>query len=310
MVDGQGWNRKRHYFVLRPNVLFDGIEYRMWYSGHDGSAIRIGYATSPDGVVWEKYPNNPLLDIGPTASWDDDHVSRASVLFDAAAYKMWYTGYDGLHFRIGYATSPIEEIVANLSIETEQSVRKGESFSAMINVQAVRNLAGFQLEVGFDPTVLEAVVAEEGAFLSASGGTYWLPPDIDNAAGTITGIACAKTGKGGATGKGTLVSITFRAVGGGESYIRLLNVTLSNPDGEIISTTSTDASITVKALPAWDVDEDGTVGILALLLIGQHFGEEITTPATPNPDVNGDGKVDILDVILVAKYFGGVYAVE
>lgn len=297
-------------FVLRPGVVFDGIEYRMWYSGYNGSTVRIGYATSPDGVVWGKYPGNPVLNVGSTGAWDDDHVTRASVLFDDTVYKMWYTGYDGLHFRMGYAVSPAEEIVAGLTVDTEQSVNTGDSFSAAINIEAVRNLAGFQFDVVFDPTVLEVVSVEEGTFLSATGSTYWLPPNIDNATGVIADIACAKTGSGGATGTGTLASITFRAVGGGESDIRLQNIKLSSPMGETIPATSTDANVTIiPALPAWDVDNDGVVDIDDLVLIGQHFGETITTPVDPNPDVNGDGKVDILDFILVAKYFGGVYTV-
>jgi len=45
--------------IFDPVVLFDGAEYKMWYSGvgdHDPSNARIGYATSMDGAVWEKHP--------------------------------------------------------------------------------------------------------------------------------------------------------------------------------------------------------------------------------------------------------------
>ena len=34
------------YEVLKPNILFDGNEYKMWYSGYDGLSpkrYRIGY---------------------------------------------------------------------------------------------------------------------------------------------------------------------------------------------------------------------------------------------------------------------------
>ena len=44
-----------------PCVLFDGVEYKMWYTGADGVYSSIGYATSPDGVTWTKYHGNPVL---------------------------------------------------------------------------------------------------------------------------------------------------------------------------------------------------------------------------------------------------------
>jgi predicted GH43/DUF377 family glycosyl hydrolase len=92
-------------FTYCPTVLFDGTSYRMWYSGFDGSHVRVGYATSPDGVLWTKYAGNPVLDLGPSGSWEDYHVHYPYVLYDGTVYHMWYSGNDGTHYRIGYATS-------------------------------------------------------------------------------------------------------------------------------------------------------------------------------------------------------------
>ncbi|MBC8231097.1 carboxypeptidase regulatory-like domain-containing protein [bacterium] len=91
--------------VYSHTILFDGSEYKMWYSGHDGSNVRIGYATSADSIVWEKYPANPVLGLGADGTWDDIHVRSPTVLFDGAEYRMWYHGFDGSNHRIGYATS-------------------------------------------------------------------------------------------------------------------------------------------------------------------------------------------------------------
>jgi predicted GH43/DUF377 family glycosyl hydrolase/PKD repeat protein len=90
--------------VSQPCVLFDGERYRMWYAGYDGEHLRIGYATSNDGIAWNKHPN-PVLDVGTTGSWDAMGVSSPTVVFDGIGYRMWYAGYDGEHLRIGYATS-------------------------------------------------------------------------------------------------------------------------------------------------------------------------------------------------------------
>ena len=88
-----------------PSVLFDGSTYHLWYVGDNGSLRGIGYARSNNGVVWEKYPGNPLLTDGMGDVWDGEFVSQPSVLYDGTQYRMWYAGYDGTNMRIGYATS-------------------------------------------------------------------------------------------------------------------------------------------------------------------------------------------------------------
>jgi len=93
-------------YVNSPSVFYDGATYHMWYSGHDIFNARIGYATSLDGITWTKDPTNPVLGLGPPGSWDDVHVTSSTVLYDGITYHMWYSGYDGVNYRIGYATSP------------------------------------------------------------------------------------------------------------------------------------------------------------------------------------------------------------
>ena len=93
------------YAVSDPTIFFDGTRYQMWYNGYDGSNFRIGYATSANGIVWVKYPENPVLNLGESGAWDDYYVYMPVVLFDGTDYQMWYSGDDGSNVRIGYATS-------------------------------------------------------------------------------------------------------------------------------------------------------------------------------------------------------------
>jgi len=90
--------------VSSPSVLYDGKRYHMWYAGYDGEHLRIGYATSLDGISWTKEAG-PVLDVGAEGSWDGEGVSSPNVLYEGGRYHMWYAGYDGEHFQIGYATS-------------------------------------------------------------------------------------------------------------------------------------------------------------------------------------------------------------
>jgi len=70
--------------------------------------LRIGHATSLDGVTWIKDTNNPVMDVGPEGSWDDGGVGCCSVIYDGSQYHMWYIGqvYLGHRIIIGHATSP------------------------------------------------------------------------------------------------------------------------------------------------------------------------------------------------------------
>ncbi len=94
------------YCVFFPTVLIVGSTFHMWYTGDDGTHYRFGHATSPDGLTWTKDTLNPVLDLGPAGSWDNASILAPFVRFDGAIYHMWYSGVDGIYWRIGYATSP------------------------------------------------------------------------------------------------------------------------------------------------------------------------------------------------------------
>ena len=55
----------------------------------------------------------------------------------------------------------------------------------------------------------------------------------------------------------------------------------------------------------WDVNDDGTVGVLDLIVVASQFGRVIDGIVFgQNPDVNRDGFVNLLDLIAVGDHFG------
>ena len=92
-------------FVTQSSVLHDGTKFHMWYAGYDGTNLKIGYATSDNGLEWDKDSSNPVLDLGASGSWDSVEVSNPTVVLENGIYQMWYAGYDGNNLRIGYAAS-------------------------------------------------------------------------------------------------------------------------------------------------------------------------------------------------------------
>lgn len=76
-----------------PCVIFDEGYYKMWYAGshQDATDWSIGYATSPDGIHWTKYSDNPVLQASDFG-WDGGYVRLGSVLHVEDQYYMWYVG--------------------------------------------------------------------------------------------------------------------------------------------------------------------------------------------------------------------------
>jgi len=103
-TDPEAWDNKD---ISDPAVIYDGGVYRMWYGGSDGENWRIGYAISADGIDWQKYGGNPVVDLGKPGEWDDFYVGGPSVIFhkESGIYEMWYYGSDGRDQRVGYAIS-------------------------------------------------------------------------------------------------------------------------------------------------------------------------------------------------------------
>jgi predicted GH43/DUF377 family glycosyl hydrolase len=103
------WN----YHLMWLSVLYnsDSARYEMWFTASSGQSsdwrpMRIGFATSADGINWEMYPD-PVLE--PDAgSWDGYSVEEPTVIREVGGqYKMWYFSWGGGNSpgMIGYATS-------------------------------------------------------------------------------------------------------------------------------------------------------------------------------------------------------------
>jgi predicted GH43/DUF377 family glycosyl hydrolase len=91
--------------ALGDGVLLTESGYEMWYTGEkDSPRIQaIGYATSTDGIEWQKYEQNPVL--SSSGNWAYEFTAP-SVIKDSSQYRMWFTGFSsGPVGRIGYATS-------------------------------------------------------------------------------------------------------------------------------------------------------------------------------------------------------------
>ena len=153
---------------------------------------------------------------------------------------------------------------------------------------------------------LEAINVTEGGFLKTDGGsTFFQGGSIDNAAGKITGLSAARLSTQGVTGTGVLAQVRFKAKSAGETQLALQNFQFGNTAaGENIPAGPHQITITVEErLATGDVNRDGVVSILDLILVAQQLGKRVPTGTAV--DVNGDGVVSILDLIRVAQGIAG-----
>ena len=189
---------------------------------------------------------------------------------------------------VGYTVSPTP-------------IHLGDTFTLNIHAENLSDLAGWQFDIAFDPVALEAVDVSEGDFLKMDGSsTFFQGGTIDNAAGKIGGLSAARFSTQGANGTGVLVQVRFKAKSVGETEVTLPNLQFGSTTGASISATPPPIYVTVqeRLLPG-DVNRDGVVSILDLILVAQQLGQRV--PPDSPVDINGDGVVNIFDIVPIAQ---------
>ena len=191
---------------------------------------------------------------------------------------------------------------------SQTPIHTGDTFTLDIRAENVFDLAGWQFDIAFDPAALEAISVSEGNFLKTDGGaTFFQGGTIDNTTGKITGLSAARLSAQGVSGTGTVLQVRFKAKSGGETELALQNFQFGSVTGDSIPAGPHQIRITVEGrLATGDVNRDGIVSILDLILVAQQLGKRV--PAGSPADVNGDGVVSILDLIRIAQGIGNTTA--
>jgi predicted GH43/DUF377 family glycosyl hydrolase len=84
--------RDGEHGFARPAVVRDGGTLRMWYSvRHTERGYRLGYATSADGLDWERRDEQAGLDVSPEG-WDSEMVGLACVIDSRHGRYLFYNG--------------------------------------------------------------------------------------------------------------------------------------------------------------------------------------------------------------------------
>jgi len=150
---------------------------------------------------------------------------------------------------------PAAQVVAATSTvlltPASQAIGIGQSATVTLRAENVESLYGYQVELTFDPAVLQVVDADPaktgvqvslGIFLQAD---FVQQNNANNTTGRITCVISQLAPTSPVTGSGDLLTITFQGKADGQSTIAFADLKLAKSDGtEIVATTQT-AQITV-----------------------------------------------------------------
>ncbi len=98
----------------------------------------------------------------------------------------------------------------------------GETFTVDVEVKNVINLYSYQVNMSFDPNILEYVNVIQGEILKEQPeGTTTVPPLVEE--GWVMFVWATKGQYSGVDGSGTLATVEFKVLGTGESYLNINN---------------------------------------------------------------------------------------
>lgn len=112
------------------------------------------------------------------------------------------------------------------------AVKVGDRVILTLNAQAAQSMSNLGLQVNFDPAVLKVVDVSEGNLLRQSNVPSTFTKSVDQNKG-LASVELAGTGKDGASGNGSVVTIMFQATGTAQqSQIMLSQIAPKGSDGK------------------------------------------------------------------------------
>jgi len=180
----------------------------------------------------------------------------------------------------------------------------GSNITVPLNLDNAHDVFSGKVTLVYDSSILTAT--------GVSAGTM-APAIMAHQAFSIGKIAIAFASADPINGSGTLINIDFKvldtAPNGYKVVLGLSDCQFNENEllpitvhGSFVVTPETVSTLAPKDL---DLNNDSQIDFSDLIQVVKSFGQEVKGQPDANPDVNGDGVVNILDLILMAKHLGG-----
>ncbi|MEO2003711.1 MAG: S8 family serine peptidase [Candidatus Poribacteria bacterium] len=289
----------------------------------DGRWVAFESQRSGDWDIWildldEVEPPRPLTtDVGRNqgADWSPDG-SRVCFMSDRSGNRdIWTIAADGTDIRqetfdVGIDDQPSwgpfpVGSATQMAIVPPENVRVGAEFTSDVVVRSAVGLVGFETDIVYNPDMLRFVGVEAGDFLTPGGDQFFSEGEDHPEDGVVRDVFGARyttdSPETSVDGTGVLFRVTFVALDGGEAFLGLEDVILSDENGAEIPYQKALTELVIFDI-AYDVNLDNVVDILDLALVARDFGR--LSGVAGRTDLNRDGRVNILDLAVVAAHFG------
>ena len=199
----------------------------------------------------------------------------------------------------------MSDTTATVSVEPQNSfgLLPDDTLTINITVSNVNDLYAWAFHLYYDSSVLNGTSFVEGPFLQTGGFNTWLagPPEYGNFTDNYNSthgfifISCTRIGMvPGATGSGTLATVTFKAKGYGYSILHLEETTLydsATPFGNLIPHTDSDGHVYVGQVNVaiGEIDADSSIPQGSMSLINVTAQNRGQTPETFDVTLSYDG---------------------
>ena len=98
------WDEALISSAVRP---YAGGGYEASIKPSAAGVLAVGYASTPEGVNWSKYFDNPILKGDGRGAWEARGIGVGPLIQEEGINYLWFSGYDNVgNLHYGYATSP------------------------------------------------------------------------------------------------------------------------------------------------------------------------------------------------------------
>ena len=226
-------------------------------------------------VLYDAFSNQPktfLRDASILVS-----MKKQLVIFALASIAILLIGVLG-------SVANVEETAFVVS-PSAPSIPAGQRFTINVLIEPDRPIAGAQLNLEFNSSLIVVDSVEEGNLFKQNGSnTIFNGGNIDNTAGVVSHVWGNILSTPGAPknvstpGVFAIVNVTaYRAGVTNLSLVDLppIGIMAADSSGNPVPANVTNATIEIIEYPRYDVNQDGVVNILDVIIVGQHFGESV-----------------------------------
>ena len=121
----------------------------------------------------------------------------------------------------------------------------GATFPLNVTLSGAQDVFSVPLQITYDPKLLQLVNVSNGSFLSQDGQPVALVHRDDPSTGVLQVTATRPPSSGGASGQGTVLTLTFLAKAPGQGAVAITRPGARNAGGQVIPASGGQASVTV-----------------------------------------------------------------